>query len=305
MRCWKCGAVNPDNAKFCRKCGTDLREHHRKSQDQIQSDEYQETGAADDFWSDSEENTDDWTVREPKVPDYRRSERRSRGDDFYAEDREHAGRQGRRRGSRTGIVLGALAAVLVVALLVFALLSRAGFSGNDNADTAAASNADETDSSISAATTTPTSTPTPTATPTPTVTPTPTETPTPTATPTPTPTATPTPEPTELEADTVTSVKSYWGGHSTTDGQIFPDSSTTKIPQAEIDALTPEQAQDAANEIYARHGAVFHNQDLNDYYNQFSWYRNTEKTSVDNLGRSSFNDIENDNIDRLGERRDS
>ncbi len=94
---------------------------------------------------------------------------------------------------------------------------------------------------------------------------------------------------------------SYWGGHSTTDGQIFPNSSTELLTDDQVNALTAEQAQDAINEIYARHGAIFAKYpDLNNYYGQFDWYEGT--TPIANITSSSFNSVENSNIAKLSSR---
>ena len=89
---------------------------------------------------------------------------------------------------------------------------------------------------------------------------------TPFETPAPTPTPIPTPEPTETPTPTPVPTISM------TDGQVFPDSSSRLLSDAEVDALTQEQTQYAINEIWARNGYTFSDAGWYAYYSQFDWY---------------------------------
>lgn len=72
------------------------------------------------------------------------------------------------------------------------------------------------------------------------------------------------------------------GNQSTASGSIlFPDSSTRYLTNDEIAAkiysmsgtpLSSSFGQDAVNEIYARHGYIFHSPSIRSYYEAQSWY---------------------------------
>lgn len=55
-------------------------------------------------------------------------------------------------------------------------------------------------------------------------------------------------------------------------GFIFPTSDTELIDQRSIENLSDSDLMYAINEIYARHGYIFQNQQLREYYEQFVWY---------------------------------
>ncbi|MFN3517696.1 MAG: YARHG domain-containing protein [Novosphingobium sp.] len=55
----------------------------------------------------------------------------------------------------------------------------------------------------------------------------------------------------------------------------FPDSSTRRLTEADISQLGPATLRIARNEIYARKGRRFRNQELARYFSQFAWYRPT------------------------------
>lgn len=58
----------------------------------------------------------------------------------------------------------------------------------------------------------------------------------------------------------------------TTGDYVLPDSSTRQYGSAELERLDTYQLYIARNEIYARHGRTFRNDDLNYYFGQKSWY---------------------------------
>jgi hypothetical protein len=85
-------------------------------------------------------------------------------------------------------------------------------------------------------------------------------------------------------------------------GQIFPDSSTRSLSDAEINSLSADQLQQAINEIWARNGYIFKSDYWNEYYSQFDWYHGTIPADQFDAA-SNLNEIERDNCDRLAARR--
>ena len=79
---------------------------------------------------------------------------------------------------------------------------------------------------------------------------------------------------------------------------VFPQSSTKKIPWPTGYSL--EQLAIGRNEIYARHGYTFKNQELKAYFNSKSWYQ--EKTA--NEQAIQLNEIERYNVKLLKQRED-
>lgn len=72
---------------------------------------------------------------------------------------------------------------------------------------------------------------------------------------------------------------------------VFSDSSYRKLSESEVSSLSSDQAQLAINEIYARHGYVFENKNVLNYFETKSWY-----VQNPNFSTSDLNDIENYNI---------
>ncbi len=129
-------------------------------------------------------------------------------------------------------------------------------------------------------------------------TPTPTAAPEPTATPTTTPTAAPTSTPTPEAEETSDSAEMSDADF------IFPSSSTQQLTEAQIRAAvsTKAQCQRAINEIYARHGYLFHrekNADDYDYFNSLGWYQAMSKVDSASAVEAGFNSVEKANINLL------
>lgn len=53
---------------------------------------------------------------------------------------------------------------------------------------------------------------------------------------------------------------------------VFPDSDTRKLTKADIKGKSKEELRIGRNEIYARHGRCFVDQELQDYFESTSWY---------------------------------
>ena len=141
-------------------------------------------------------------------------------------------------------------------------------------------------------------TPLPTSTPVPTLSPKPTETPVPTPIPTATPTPAPSPSvlptPTPGITGTPTPTPAAAGGD-----YILPESSSRYLTREEVSGLNYEQKQMAINEIYARHGYRFTMKEVQDYFNQKSWYQGTVDPA--NFSESVFNQYEAANIQLLNQ----
>lgn len=178
---------------------------------------------------------------------------------------------------------------VMIGVMIVLMLSVVGFGGyhliksRNNAEdtqTTAKADAKSADSKKEAVEVVPA-----TATPTPIVTVT--VTPVPTATAVPVPTVIATPIPTVMPAEPV-----YTGGY-----YIFPDSSNSYLSRAQVDALSLYEMYLARNEIYARHGRIFKNSDLQQYFGSQSWY--VPLYSPENFDEGVFNAYEKENINLI------
>lgn len=79
---------------------------------------------------------------------------------------------------------------------------------------------------------------------------------------------------------------------------VFPDSSQRYITGEELQGLSETEILLARNEIYAKHGYIFRNEALNQYFNSKSWYiPNVESTEfTEEYASRVFNDFELNNI---------
>ena len=78
---------------------------------------------------------------------------------------------------------------------------------------------------------------------------------------------------------------------------IFADSSTRVLTDAEVNALDQNTARYALNEIYARRGRKFKDQELQNYFNGKSWYVGT--IEPENFDENSLSAIEKENTKKL------
>ena len=90
-----------------------------------------------------------------------------------------------------------------------------------------------------------------------------------------------------------------------TRGMFCPKSSSELIPEDVIKKMTTEEIRYAINEIWARHGYIFENNDMLRYYQQFSWYKPKISKSSWNDGKGYLNQIETENINRLAKEREA
>ena len=99
------------------------------------------------------------------------------------------------------------------------------------------------------------------------------------------------------DSDTSTS-----SGLASTGDQVVPDSSTRKMTDSEVKALTQEELQTAINEIYARNGYKFKDENIYNYFCQYDWY--DPKTSSQDDAKRRFNETENYNVELMQKYRD-
>lgn len=84
------------------------------------------------------------------------------------------------------------------------------------------------------------------------------------------------------------------------DGDILPASSTDYLTESEIQMLSDEELRLARNEIYARHGYIFKDEELQEYFMSKSWYEPTETEVTDTM----LNEYEIANRDLIREIED-
>lgn len=83
------------------------------------------------------------------------------------------------------------------------------------------------------------------------------------------------------------------------DDYIISNSSTMLINKNDLRGFTEEECRIARNEIYARHGRKFKDEELQNYFNNKSWYVGI--TEPDNFDEKQLSKIELDNIDTITE----
>lgn len=88
---------------------------------------------------------------------------------------------------------------------------------------------------------------------------------------------------------------------SSSEDYIIPDSNSRYITEEDLAKLSDYEILLARNEIYARHGRIFVNEDLNNYFRSKSWYQPTVSGSdfTEEYAASVFNDYETRNIDTI------
>lgn len=79
-------------------------------------------------------------------------------------------------------------------------------------------------------------------------------------------------------------------------GYILPDSSEKKLTGEELDGLSKEELEIARNEIYARHGRKFKDEDIQKHFDACDWYEG--KIEPDDFkDDEELSDLERDNLD--------
>lgn len=75
---------------------------------------------------------------------------------------------------------------------------------------------------------------------------------------------------------------------------LFDEVSCRALSEYDLQGLSKDELRILRNEIYARHGLIFHSEDLTEYFNQFSWYH--PYTSDAEKVHKSMTDVEKENI---------
>lgn len=80
-------------------------------------------------------------------------------------------------------------------------------------------------------------------------------------------------------------------------GYILPNSSTEYLTWEDYASLSRWEMVLARNEIFARHGRLFQNEDIQAYFNSCSWYKGT--IAPEDFDTSVMSDIEVQNVRTL------
>lgn len=83
-----------------------------------------------------------------------------------------------------------------------------------------------------------------------------------------------------------------------TTGMVFPDSADIRLNKSDIDGMDMDELRSALNEIYARHGYIFHNEKYQKEFESYSWYEPTVDAD-DWDGDTELNRVEKYNVEFL------
>ncbi|MDZ4910730.1 YARHG domain-containing protein, partial [Clostridium perfringens] len=78
------------------------------------------------------------------------------------------------------------------------------------------------------------------------------------------------------------------------DGYIFSDSDVRYLTASDLSGLSSWELKLARNEIYARHGRLFKDSSLQNYFNSCTWYNGY--ISPDDFNDDSLNSVEKYNV---------
>lgn len=89
------------------------------------------------------------------------------------------------------------------------------------------------------------------------------------------------------------------GGSSLSDsnGYVLPESSSRTYSNAELEEMSDYELYLARNEVFARHGRIFKNSDLQEYFGSKSWY--DPRYAPEEFSESMLNANEKANIERM------
>lgn len=79
---------------------------------------------------------------------------------------------------------------------------------------------------------------------------------------------------------------------------IFPDSNSRYLSEEEIRSVDADKLKIARNEIFARHGYIFNDEELNQYFNSTSWYQGTVPSDQFDMDWV-LNDFEKKNVELI------
>lgn len=84
-----------------------------------------------------------------------------------------------------------------------------------------------------------------------------------------------------------------------TNEYILPESNTKYLTKFELQGLTKEECRLARNEIYARHGRIFNDESLQEYFQSLSWY--SPMIQPEDFDENTLNEYEIANRDLIVE----
>lgn len=79
-------------------------------------------------------------------------------------------------------------------------------------------------------------------------------------------------------------------------GDIFPNSARVSLTVDNVRGMDRKTIRLGLYEIYARHGMIFKDRDLKNYFNSKSWYKPLYTEEIDSIKETVFNSYEKDNI---------
>ena len=86
-----------------------------------------------------------------------------------------------------------------------------------------------------------------------------------------------------------------YGYNSPTSSEfVFANSSEEYLTMDDLNGLSADDCKIARNEIYARHGRMFNDENLQEYFNQCSWYKGT--IQPDDFSQDMLNEVELANL---------
>lgn len=80
---------------------------------------------------------------------------------------------------------------------------------------------------------------------------------------------------------------------------VFPEDNVFSIDAAELEGKTAAECKIARNEIYARHGRRFNDEQLQGYFDMCSWYEGT--IEPENFSDEVLNEVEKSNLQMISE----
>ena len=80
---------------------------------------------------------------------------------------------------------------------------------------------------------------------------------------------------------------------------IFPDSDSRYLTEDELINLDSDALKLARNEIFARHGYIFKDKGLQEYFNSTTWYKGAVGGEDFDMEKE-FNDFEKANVALIG-----
>lgn len=93
------------------------------------------------------------------------------------------------------------------------------------------------------------------------------------------------------------SKKSGGSSLSNSNGYVLPESSSRTYSNAELEEMSDYELYLARNEVFARHGRIFKNSDLQEYFGSKSWY--DPRYTPEEFSESMLNANEKANIERM------